>query len=134
MAVDLAKTLAAGEADFSERGVDGCGIHRHAGGDRIMAQVLAAVPTAGLDAVLVAVELVLESGVVSAEHVINVLGRLNAAPLPGRVHTTLLLNQPPQANSGRYDGLRRLNDTAHESVDTQAQAESGAKQESGHEA
>ena len=35
---------------------------RHAGGDRIMAQVLAAVPTAGLNAVLVAVELVIESG------------------------------------------------------------------------
>jgi hypothetical protein len=38
-----------------------------------MAQVLAAVPTAGLDAVLVAVELVLETGAVSAEHVLNVL-------------------------------------------------------------
>ena len=34
------------------------GLGRHAGGDRIMAQVLAAVPVAGLDAVLVAVELV----------------------------------------------------------------------------
>jgi hypothetical protein len=38
------------------------GLTRHAGGDRIMAQVLAAVPVAGLDAVLVAVELVLEAG------------------------------------------------------------------------
>lgn len=36
-----------------------------------MAQVLAAVPTSGLEAVLVAVELVLESGAVSAEHVLN---------------------------------------------------------------
>ena len=33
-----------------------------AGGDRVMAQVLAVVPTAGLEAVLVAVELVLETG------------------------------------------------------------------------
>ncbi|VTU44710.1 Transposase (plasmid) [Variovorax sp. PBL-E5] len=33
---------------------------RHAGGDRVMAQVLAVVPQAGLEAVLVAVELVLE--------------------------------------------------------------------------
>jgi hypothetical protein len=31
---------------------------------------------AGLEAVLVAVELVLESGVVSVEHVLNVIGRL----------------------------------------------------------
>ena len=34
---------------------------RNPGGDRVMAQVLAIVPTAGLDAVLVAVELALES-------------------------------------------------------------------------
>ncbi|SFL44242.1 Integrase core domain-containing protein [Nitrosomonas aestuarii] len=38
--------------------------------DRIMAKVLSLVPTHGLDAVLVAVELVLESGVTSAEHVL----------------------------------------------------------------
>lgn len=38
------------------------------GGDRAMAEVLAAVPTAGLEAVLVAVERVLESGAVNAEH------------------------------------------------------------------
>ena len=47
-----------------------------------MAQILALVPSAGLDAVLVAVELALEaappSGRVSEEHVINVLGRLSA--------------------------------------------------------
>ena len=50
---------------------------RHPGGDRTMAQVLASVPQAGLDAVLVAVDLVLEgatpNGSVSAEHVRNVL-------------------------------------------------------------
>ena len=48
------------------------GLLRSAGGDRVMAQVLAIVPTAGLDAVLVAVELALEtgppSGRVSVEH------------------------------------------------------------------
>ena len=33
---------------------------RYVGGDRVMAQVLAAVPTAGLDAVLVAVECLVE--------------------------------------------------------------------------
>ena len=35
---------------------------RRPGGDRVMAQVLAIVPTAGLDAVLVAIELALETG------------------------------------------------------------------------
>ena len=66
---------------------------RRPGGDRVMAQVLAAVPTAGLVAVLVAAELVLESGAVSAEHVLNVIGRLNASALPDQVETALRLNE-----------------------------------------
>jgi transposase len=79
---------------------------RRPGGDRVMAQVLAAVPTAGLDAVLVAVELVLESGAVSAEHVLNVLGRLNANAPPEKVETALQLSEAPRADTGRYDSLR----------------------------
>ena len=79
---------------------------RRAGGDRVMAQVLAAVPTAGLDAVLVAAELVLESGAVSAEHVLNVIGRLNASPPPDQVETALRLNDAPRADTDRYDRLR----------------------------
>ena len=71
-----------------------------------MAQVLAAVPTAGLEAVLVAVELVLESAALSAEHVLNVLARLNAAPIPESAETTLELTEVPLANTGRYDSLR----------------------------
>ena len=79
---------------------------RRPGGDRVMAQVLAAVPTAGLDAVLVAAELVLETGAVSAEHVLNVLGRLNANPPPDQVETALRLNEAPRADTDRYDRLR----------------------------
>ena len=82
------------------------GLMRHAGGDRIMAQVLAAVPTAGLEAVLVAVDLVVQSGALSAEHVLNVVARLNAKPVPDSVETTLALKEPPLANTGRYDSLR----------------------------
>lgn len=82
------------------------GLLRHAGGDRVMAQVLAAVPTAGLAAVLVAVELVVESGVLSAEHVENVLARLNAGPVPASVETSLQLKEAPIANTSRYDSLR----------------------------
>jgi transposase len=82
------------------------GLIRHPGGDRIMAQVLAAVPTAGLVAVLVAVELVVESGALSAEHVLNVVARLNAKPMPDSVETTLELKEPPLANTSRYDSLR----------------------------
>jgi hypothetical protein len=79
---------------------------RNKGGDRVMAQVLAAVPRAGLEAVLVAVELVIESGVLSVEHVLNVLGRLNAPPIPPNVETSLQLENAPQANTSRYDELR----------------------------
>ncbi len=83
---------------------------RSPGGDRVMAQVLAIVPTAGLDAVLVAVELALEtgpsSGRVSVEHVVNVLGRLNAMPVPQSAATTLQVATKPQANTARYDSLR----------------------------
>lgn len=82
------------------------GLMRHPGGDRVMAKVLASVPTAGLDAVLVAVDLVVESGVLSAEHVENVLARLNAAPVPASVETSLQLNEAPKADTGRYDSLR----------------------------
>jgi transposase len=79
---------------------------RRPGWDRVMAQVLAAVPTAGLEAVLVAVELVLESGAVSAEHVLNVVGRLNATPAPEQIETVIELNEVPVADTGRYDRLR----------------------------
>lgn len=86
------------------------GLLRQAGGDRVMAQVLAIVPTAGLDAVIVAVELAMEScppsGCVSVEHVINVLGRLNAPAVPLGAETALQVATPPLANTARYDSLR----------------------------
>ncbi len=83
---------------------------RESGGDRAMAQVLAIVPGAGLEAVLVAVELALNSAPpssrVSVEHVVNVLGRLSAARAPQSVATTLQVATPPLANTARYDSLR----------------------------
>ena len=88
------------------------GLLRESGGNRVMAKVLALVPTAGLEAVLVAVELALESGMpsgrISVEHVINVLARLNAAPRPNNVVTVLQVLTPPIADTARYDRLRNL--------------------------
>lgn len=78
---------------------------RHAGGDRVMAQVLSAVPRFGLEAVLVAVELVIESGAISAEHVLNVLARLREAPPVANVETALQLTEEPRADAQRYDRL-----------------------------
>ena len=72
-----------------------------------MAQVLAIVLTAGLDAVLVAVELALETGPpgkVSVEHVVNVLGRLNAQPAPPTAATQL---EGHYTAAGRHGALRQ---------------------------
>ncbi len=82
---------------------------RHAGGDRVMVQVLTAVPVHGLEAVLVAAELALEAGRPSAEHVLNVLARLKEttaalATLPAI--GTPALREEPRADVQRYDGLR----------------------------
>jgi hypothetical protein len=83
---------------------------REAGGDRVMAQVLALVPSAGLEAVLVAVDLALEgvspSGRMSLEHVANVLGRLSGAAMPHSAVTSLKAQTPPLADTARYDRLR----------------------------
>jgi len=79
---------------------------RRAGGDRVMAQVLAAVPRFGLEAVLVAIELALESGRPSAEHVLNLLARLHEGPPPDRVETALTVTTAPLADTARYDHLR----------------------------
>jgi transposase len=83
---------------------------RSQGGDRLMADVLALVPTAGLEAVLVAVELVLEhatpSGQVSVEHILNVLARLKDPQRPAPVATHLTLKVAPLADTTRYDRLR----------------------------
>lgn len=61
---------------------------------------------------LVAVELVLESGVPSAEHVMNVLARLRQAPPPAQVETCLKLIEEPLADTQRYDSLN-IKETPH---------------------
>lgn len=78
-------------------------------GDRIMARVLAAVPMHGLEAVLVAVELVLESGVLSAEHIENVLSRIRHPEMVSlTVETALVVREAPLADPRRYDRLREM--------------------------
>ena len=81
---------------------------RQPGGDRVMAQVLTAIPLHGLEAVLVAVELALQAGRVSADHVLNLLARLQE---PGNraatISTPLALSKPSRADVHRYDRLRQ---------------------------
>ena len=91
---------------------------RHVGGDRVMAQVLAVVPQSGLDAVLVAVEVLLEgatpNGGISVEHVRNVLARLSSPPMPQQAETSLQLSEVPLANTARYDDLRSSVEVTHD--------------------
>ena len=89
---------------------------RHAGGDRVMAQVLAAVPVHGLEAVLVAAEIALEAGRPSAEHVLNVLARLkDGAPsldeLRALMQPAPALKEEPRADVQRYHTLRTPQET-----------------------
>ena len=87
---------------------------KHPGGDRVMAQVLSAIPLHSLEAVLVAVELALESGRPSGEHVLNVLGRLKGpAPQETIVSSPLVLQEEPQANVSRYEQLRMNSEVNH---------------------
>ena len=76
---------------------------RHTGGDRVMADVLAMVPQAGLECVLVAVSLLLEgaapSGSISAEHVRNVMARLNTPATPRQLQPS-----QPVVSSARATG------------------------------
>jgi hypothetical protein len=66
-----------------------------------MTQVLAAVPIAGLDPVLMAVELVLESGSLSADHILKVLARLTSTAALASAETSLQLKVAPVANMAR---------------------------------
>ena len=81
---------------------------RRPGGDRVMVQVLACVPSFGLEAVLVTAELVLESGPPSLEHVRNVLSRLNEPAPQATIETALKLREEPRADAARYDRLQTL--------------------------
>ena len=81
---------------------------RQEGGDRVMVQVLSATPIHGLEAVLVAVELALESGRPSADHVLNILARLKSptSHRKGNVQTAIKLSIEPIADVDRYEQLR----------------------------
>ena len=87
---------------------------KRSGGDREMVEILALVLHHDEQAVLTAVELALESGAPSKQHVLNLLSRLVAEtpPAPVTAPQALVLEVEPQANVSRYDGLREGNRAA----------------------
>jgi transposase len=87
---------------------------KHPGGDREMVEILALVLQNDEQAVLTAVELALESGAVSKQHVLNLLSRLlePSAPAPIDAPQALKLDIEPQADVARYDRLRESDHAA----------------------
>ena len=51
------------------------------------------------------------------EHILNVLGRLNASPTPASVETSLHLKEAPLANTSRYDRLRGSDDVVADAAE-----------------
>jgi hypothetical protein len=84
------------------------------GGDREMVEILALVLHHDEQAVLKAVEIALESGAPSKQHVLNLLGRLVELPPPAPIETpqALILKIEPLANVTRYDSLREVRHVA----------------------
>jgi len=87
---------------------------KHPGGDRVMAQVLTAVPLHGVESVLVAVELALQAGRVSGEHVLNLLARLKEKRPPVEaIQSPMHLTVPSEPDVHRYDQLRSGQEEDH---------------------
>ncbi len=82
------------------------------GGDREMVEILALVLQHDESAVLAAVELALEAGVPSKQHVLNLLKRLIEPAPPTPIDTPLTLMVEPRANVSRYDELRETRHAA----------------------
>lgn len=84
------------------------------GGDREMVEILALVLHHDEQAVLTAVEMALECGMPSKQHVLNLLGRLVELPPPAPVDApqALSLKIEPVANVIRYDSLREVRNAA----------------------
>ena len=80
---------------------------KNLGGDRVMAKVLSAVTWHGLEPVLVAVELALQGGRVSADHILNILSRLQEPTKQVQeLPMVIELIEPSQPDVHRYDTLR----------------------------
>ena len=84
------------------------------GGDREMVEILALVLHHDEQAVLTAVELALDAGAPSKQHILNLLGRLIELPPPAPIDApqALVLTIEPVANVTRYDSLREVRNAA----------------------
>ena len=79
-----------------------------------MVEILSLVLHHDEGAVLTAVEMALETGAASKQHILNLLGRLIELPPPAPIDApqALRLVTEPLANIGRYDQLRESRNAA----------------------
>ena len=79
------------------------------GGDRECVRVLLAIGIHGLETVTVACELALQDKVISADYILNLMGRLSspASCKPVQTPDTLKLTHEPRANCSLYNTLLR---------------------------
>ena len=79
------------------------------GGDPQCVAILQSISHHGLEAVNVACELALTEKVISADYILNLLGRLYPTQTPVAIPTAdcLKLKQEPTSNCQRYDELLR---------------------------
>lgn len=77
------------------------------GGDKQCVAILLAISQHGLEAVTVACELALTDRIVSADYILNLLGRLHPTPelVPVATPDNLQLQHEPESNCSRYDVL-----------------------------
>ena len=84
------------------------------GGDREMVEILALVLHHDEQVVPTGVEMALESGAPSKQHILNLLGRLVEFPPPASIDApqALVLTIEPVANVTRCDSLWEVSDAA----------------------
>jgi transposase len=75
------------------------------GGDKEFVKILQAIPIHGMEAVDTACELALEDGVIQADYVLNLIGRLRPGVLEVSIPVYYTLREEPSSDCGRYNGL-----------------------------
>lgn len=74
-------------------------------GDKEFVKILQAIPIHGMEAVDTACELAIEDGVIQADYVLNLIGRLRPGMLEVSIPVYHILREEPSSDCGRYNGL-----------------------------
>lgn len=78
---------------------------RKADGEKMFVKILQAIPIHGMEAVEAACELALEDGLLRADYVLNLIGRLRPGVSTMSLPVYYALREEPFSDCGRYNGL-----------------------------